>query len=86
MARNFYNTLWPYPDCMQDPSGVDDTVQAASLGTAEAYLDTAAPLDNLDVDTQRVLVAFHKHHTWAPLGSWPWGSAGLRVRKRTKLL
>ena len=82
MARKLYSTtLWPYPGCMQDPSDVVDKVRAASSGTAGACRGTAAPSDNLHAHTQWVLVVFHKHHTWAPLGSWPWGSAGLRVRK-----
>lgn len=66
---------------MQDPSGEVDKVQAASLGTVGACHGTGAPLDKLHVDTQRVPVVFHKRHTWAPLGNWPWGSAGLWVKK-----
>lgn len=68
---------------MQDPLGVVDTVQAASLDTVVACQGTGAPLDNLHLDTQMVPVVFHMHRTWAPLGSWPWGSAGLWVKKRT---
>lgn len=67
---------------MRDPLGVVDTVQAASLDTVVAYRDTGVPLDTQHVDTQRVPVVFHKHHTWAPLGSWPWGSAGLWVKNK----
>ncbi len=70
---------------MQDPSGVADKVQAASLGTAGACQGTGEPLDNLHADTQRVPVVFHKRHTWAPPGSWPWVSAGLWVKKCTLL-
>lgn len=70
---------------MQDPSCEVDKVQAASPGTAGACQDTVAPLDNLRVDTQRVPVVFHRHRTWAPLGSWPWGSAGLWVKKHRVL-
>lgn len=66
---------------MQDPSGVVDTVQAASSGTEGAYQGTGAPLGNLDVDTQRVPAVSRRHRTWAPLGSWPWGSAGLWVQE-----
>lgn len=62
-----------------------DKVQAASSGTVGACQGTGAPLDNPRVDTQRVPVVFRKRHTWAPLGSWPWGSAGL-WGKRYKLL
>lgn len=57
-----------------------DKVQAASLGIEAAYQGNVGPLDNLDVDTQRALVVFHKRHTWALLDSWPWGSAGLWVK------
>lgn len=66
---------------MQDPSCVGDTAQAASLGIAGACQDTGVPLDNLHADTQRVPVVFHRHHTWALLGNWTWGSAGLQVKK-----
>lgn len=60
---------------MRDPSCVEDKVQAASWDTVGAYLGTGVPLDNLDVDTQRVPEVYRTHHTWAPRGSWPWGSA-----------
>lgn len=73
---------WSYPGCMQDPLGVVDTVQAASLDTEVAYQDTGEPLDNRHEDTQTVPVVFHMHHTWAPLGSWPLGSAGLWVKNK----
>lgn len=65
---------------MQDPSGVADKVRAASSGTVGACRGTEAPLDNLGVDTRWVPVVYRKHRTWAPLGSWPWGSAGLMVK------
>lgn len=68
---------------MQDPLGVVDTVQAASLDTVGAFQGTAAPLDKLHADNRRGPVVFHKHHTWAPVGSWPWGSAGLWVHTHT---
>lgn len=70
---------------MQDPSCEVDKVQAASPDTAGAFQDTAAPLDNLRVDTQRVPVVFHRRHTWAPLDSWPWGYAELWVKKHRVL-
>lgn len=54
--------------------------RAASLDSVEACQGTAVPLDNLHEDTQMVPVVFHKHHTWAPLGNWPWGSAGLGAK------
>lgn len=66
---------------MQDPSCVVGKVQAASLGTAGAFRGTGAPSDNLHVGTQTVPAVFHKRHTWAPLGSWPWGCAGLWIRQ-----
>lgn len=75
IINNIY--CYSYPGCMQDPSGVVDRVQDASQGTVVACRGTGAPLDNLHVDTQRVPVVFRKRHTWAPLGSWPLGSAGL---------
>lgn len=64
------------PGCMQDPLGVVDTVQAASSDTVGAFQGTGAPLDKLHADSRRGPVVFHKRHTWAPVGSWPWGSAG----------
>lgn len=74
-----------YPGCMQGPSGVVDKVQAASSGTVEACQGTGVPWDNLRVDSQRVPVVFHRRHTWAPLDNWPWGSAGLWVKKYRQL-
>lgn len=70
-----------YPDHMQDPSSVEDKDQAASLRTAGACQNTVVPSDSLRVDSRDVLVVFHKHHTWAALGNWPWGSAGLWDKK-----
>lgn len=64
------------PGCKQDPACVVDTVRGASSGIVVAYQDNVGPYENLDVDTQRAPVVFHKRHTWAPLDSWPWGSAG----------
>lgn len=51
------------PGCTLDPSGVVDKVQAASSGTVGAYRGTGVPLDNPQVDTQRVPVVFRKRHT-----------------------
>lgn len=64
------------PGCTRDPSGVVGKDRAASLGTVGACQDTEAPLDNLHVGTRWVQAVFRMRHTWAPLGSWPWGSAG----------
>lgn len=69
------------PDHMQDPSSVVDKDQAASLRTAAACQNTAAPSDSLRVDSRGVPVVFHRRHTWAALGNWPWGSAGLGDKK-----
>lgn len=66
---------------MQDPSSVEDKEQAASLRTAGACQNTVVPSDSLRVDSRDVLVVFHKRHTWAALGNWPWGSAGLWDKK-----
>lgn len=70
-----------YPDHMQDPSSVVDKAQAASLRTAGACQNTVVPSDNLRVDSRDVPVVFHKRHTWAAPGNWPWGSAGLWDKK-----
>lgn len=67
---------------MRDPSSAVDTDQAASLRTAGACRNTAVPSDSLRVDSRDVPVVFHKRHTWAALGRWPWGSAGLWGKDR----
>lgn len=74
-----------YPDHRQDPSSVADKNQAASVRTAGACRNTVAPSDNPRVDSRDVPVVFHKHHTWAALGNWPWGSAGLGDKKDAQL-
>lgn len=62
---------------MQDPPSVVDRERAASLRIAGACRSTAAPWDSLRADSRDVPVVSHRRRTWAALGSWPWGSAGL---------
>lgn len=70
----------PYPGCMQDlPLHMGGRAQAASWDSVGASRGTGVPLDTHGADSQRVPVVFHKRHTWAPLGSWPWESAGLQA-------
>lgn len=69
---------------MQGPSCVGRTAPPASWGSAGACRDTGAPLDNSGEDTQTALVVFRRRRTWALLGNWTWGYAGLQVKRNTQ--
>lgn len=70
-----------YTDRMQDPSSAVDRDQAASLRTAGACQNTGAPSGSQHEDSRDAPAVFRKRRTWAALGNWPWGSAGLWDKK-----